>query len=263
MLIAILIVLGLCLGSFVNAFVWRIHEKKDWVKERSVCIHCGHQLAAKDLVPVLSWLMLRGKCRYCHAKIDDSPIVEIITAVLFVLSYLYWPLALDNKGVTLFIFWLVFLVGFIALSVYDLKWFLLPDKITFALLSLSVVQVILIIFVFDGGIEDLKSTLLGLLVGGGVFYALFQVSAGRWIGGGDVKLGALIGLILASPSLSFLMIFLASVLGSAVAIPLLLTGKAKKGSHLPFGPFLIAATIIVELFGLSIIAWYKKQFLFI
>ena len=74
---------GLAFGSFVNALVWRIRHKRDFVSERSECTHCHHVLAWNDLIPVLSWLMLRGKCRYCHKKIDDSPVVEVTTAALF------------------------------------------------------------------------------------------------------------------------------------------------------------------------------------
>jgi prepilin signal peptidase PulO-like enzyme (type II secretory pathway) len=278
MVYVVLAILGLCLGSFVNALVWRLHEqskesreqraenkqKLSVLKGRSMCPHCGHILAAKDLIPVLSWIGLKGKCRYCAKPISwQYPVVELLTAALFVFSYTYWPYfqgtTLENEGVVLFIFWLVFLAGFVALAVYDLRWFLLPDKITYTLIGLALVQVLLVVFWFDGGLGALKDVSLSLVVGGGIFYALFQLSGGRWIGGGDVKLGALIGLILGQPQLSLLMIFVASVLGSVVSVPMLLTGHAKRDTHLPFGPFLILATIIVRLFGLSLITWYKRQ----
>jgi prepilin signal peptidase PulO-like enzyme (type II secretory pathway) len=94
-------------------------------------------------------------------------------------------------------------------------------------------------------------------VAGGIFWCLFQYSDGKWIGGGDVKLGFLIGAILASPILSVLYIFIASLIGTLVSLPLMITGRAKKTSHLPFGPFLLMSTFIVYLFGLSIVEWYK------
>jgi prepilin signal peptidase PulO-like enzyme (type II secretory pathway) len=100
------------------------------------------------------------------------------------------------------------------------------------------------------------------LVGGGIFYLLFQLSAGKWIGGGDVKLGALLGILVGGPVQSLLLIFVASALGSVISVPLLITGKAKRGTKLPFGPFLIVAAIIVRLFGVSLVAWYKRQILF-
>jgi leader peptidase (prepilin peptidase)/N-methyltransferase len=255
-----LFLLGLCLGSFINALVWRLHENKDWVKERSVCPKCNHVLSALDLVPLVSWLFLRGKCRYCKQPISwQYPIVELITAGLFVLSYIYWPHGFEAMGITLFVFWTIFLVGLVALAIYDLRWMLLPDKIVYPLLCLALVQGVLLILAWGYSGWDIA---ISLLIGGGLFYAIFQVSKGRWIGGGDVKLGALIGLILASPSLSLLMIFSASALGSIVSVPMILTGKAKRDTRLPFGPFLIAACIIVYLFGGYLIDWYKELIIY-
>lgn len=86
----ILILLGLCLGSFVNALVWRLHENKDFVKGRSQCINCGHVLAARDLVPLFSWLTLGGKCRYCRRKVSvQYPLIELVGAAVFALSYAF------------------------------------------------------------------------------------------------------------------------------------------------------------------------------
>ena len=248
------------MGSFVNALVWRLHQKRNWITDRSVCTHCGHQLAVRDLVPVFSWLVLKGRCRYCSKKIEDNPLVEIFTALLFVFSYIYWPQDLGSTQVILFSFWLVFLVGFMALAAYDLKWLLLPNSIIYTLLVLAATQITWLA-IADPGVNLLKESLLGLLVGGGIFYLLFQISKGKWIGGGDVKLGALLGLLVGGPLGSFLMLFLASLLGSAASMPLLITKRATRGTRLPFGPFLILAAIIVRLFGAAIIDWYKNQLL--
>lgn len=268
-----LFLLGLCLGSFINALVWRMRQaelyraknvepSKDLsvLHGRSICPHCTHRLTVLDLIPVVSWLLLGGKCRYCKQKISwQYPLVELLTALLFALSYKYWPHGFEAEGITLFVFWAVSLVGLVALAVYDLRWMLLPDKITYPLMGLTAVQTLLMVVLWD---HNAWQAGLSLLIGGGLFYAIFQVSKGKWIGGGDVKLGALIGLVLASPSLSLLMIFIASVLGSAVSIPLLLTGRAKRGTRIPFGPFLIAACIIVYLFGGGVLDWYQRTLIF-
>lgn len=275
-MIIILLLLGLCFGSFVNALVWRLHEQ-DRLKikkakpahsgdasnlsilhGRSMCPHCKHPLAVRDLIPVLSWLQLRGKCRYCRQKFDDTPLSELLMPFLFIFSYLYWPLAFDNRGKVLFVFWLVFLVGFVAMIIYDTRWLLLPNKIIYPLLGLAVIQVLVLVTAYDSGSQVLKSSLFGLLIGGGIFYVLFQVSKGKWIGGGDVKLGAILGLIVGGPSMSLLLLFLASCFGTLVAMPLLITGKATRTSRLPFGPYLITATIVVYLFGAGLIAWYRR-----
>jgi prepilin signal peptidase PulO-like enzyme (type II secretory pathway) len=261
MFVIILVILGLCTGSFVNALTWRLHAKKDWVKGRSECTHCHQALAPADLIPVFSWAWLHGRCRYCHKKIDDNPLVELVLPALFIFSYVYWPLPWNGEGITLFVFWLIFLVGFMALAVYDLRWLLLPNKIVYPLLVLALLQVLLMSLFFHGGMAKLGAAGLGLLIDGGLFYGLFQLSKGRWIGGGDVKLGALLGLIVGGPGNALLLLFLASLFGTLVAVPLLATGKAGRTSRLPFGPFLLAAAVVVYLFGSTLIHWYKTKLL--
>lgn len=268
MVILALIALGLCLGSFVNALVWRLRQQ-DGLKTkqarskysvstgRSMCTHCKHLLAPSDLVPVLSWVWLRGKCRYCHKPIQDTPATELITPVLFVFSYLYWPFAFSLQGKVNFGFWLVYLVGFVALAAYDFKWFELPDKIVFSLSGIFAAQTVLHV-IWTGSLGVLPGILWGALIGGGIFWVLLQISD-KLIGGGDVKLGFLIGAIVGGPVHSLLIIFIASLLGTVVALPLMVVGKAKLTTRLPFGPYLLAATIIVQLFGLSLVAWYKRQ----
>lgn len=270
MIILVLIVLGLALGSFINALNWRVHKQASLTSKmskraysistgRSMCTHCKHELAAKDLVPVFSWLWLRGKCRYCHKPIADTPLSELLTPLLFVVSYLYWPYAWNTEGKTIFVAWLILLVGLIALALYDLKWFLLPNRILLPLYWVAGGLIAIRLIAFSGGWAVLIDALWGFIVGGGIFWVLFQVSDGKWIGGGDVKLGWLLGLILGGPAMSLLMIFGASLIGTAVSLPLLAVGKANGKTHLPFGPFLIISAIVVRLFGASLILWYKRQ----
>ncbi len=104
-------------------------------------------------------------------------------------------------------------------------------------------------------------TVLAVIVGGGVFYVLFQVSRGKWIGGGDVKLGWMLGLVAATPARSALLIFVAALLGSLASVPLLAAKRMKRTSVIPFGPFLMIAAIFVQLFGHAILMWYQKTFL--
>jgi prepilin signal peptidase PulO-like enzyme (type II secretory pathway) len=270
-----LVVLGLCLGSFVNALVWRLHEQeelratkpKDWrkklrelsiVRGRSMCPHCRRQLATKDLVPVLSWVSLHGKCRYCSKPIAwQYPAVELAVAVLFVLSYLWWPFALHGYGLFTFNLWLVFVVGFVALTVYDIRWFLLPDKLVWPLAGLALVQVATHVLLYGGDGETLLTAGLGVLVASGVFYLLYIGSKGKWIGGGDVKLGIIIGLLVGGPWPAFLVLYVASAAGTLVSLPLLARKKVTRTSLIPFGPFLLFATVVVQLVGSSIINWFN------
>lgn len=277
MIIAELIILGLCLGSFTGALVWRLHEQSlpakkrvakpeelSITKGRSMCPHCQHTLGVKDLIPLVSWIWLRGRCRYCKHPIGwQEPLLEVAMAALFVLSYVFWPFAFDAEGVFLLVCWLLAVVGLVALFVYDLRWMLLPNKIVFPLIGLGAVQTVVVAVWFDGGLASILSAAAGLAVAGGIFYVLFQVSKGKWIGGGDVKLGYAIGLLLGSPALAFLMLFAASLLGVIVSLPGLFAKKLAVTSRIPFGPFLIVATVIAILFGASIIDWYKLHVLYL
>jgi leader peptidase (prepilin peptidase)/N-methyltransferase len=279
LIVAVVLVLGLCLGSFVNALVWRLHEQSalegkkskaaralrtrlSIISGRSMCPSCKHELAARDLVPVLSWLSVKGKCRYCAKPIGwQYPAVELVTAGLFIFSYFFWPLPLHGFGLFEFVPWLICLTGFVALAVYDIRWFLLPTKILRPLIGLAILQVVGLSLFYHGGLRTIAGALFGVLVASGIFYVLFIVSKGSWIGGGDVRLGMLLGLLIGGPVMSFFLIFVASTLGTVVALPLLLSHKLRRTSHVPFGPFLLAGAIITRLFGAVIIAWYRRHLL--
>lgn len=279
MVLAYVLVLGICLGSFVNALVWRLHEQdllankkkpsqadrqrlKDLSisKGRSMCPSCKHELSAMDLIPVLSWVGLRGKCRYCRTPISwQYPFVEIMTATAFILSYIMWPFELAS-GIAIagFAVWLISMVLMVALGVYDFKWYLLPDKLVAPLTSLAVLYMILSVI---GSATPLRALLLAL--GGGlllfaIFYGLQFVSKGAWIGGGDVKIAFALGLFAGSPILTMLLLFIASVMGTLVALPAVIARGSKLNSQIPFGPYLLAATVIVVLYGAGIIDWYMS-----
>lgn len=272
----ILLVLGLACGSFVNALVWRLHEQSDSKKlkvkskkpstnlsiwnGRSMCVHCMHTLAWYDLIPVFSWLALSGKCRYCKKPISAQyPIVELVAGLVFAGSYIYWPTPVHLNGQWLLLAtWLAASVGLLALAVYDLRWMLLPNKIIYPTLIVAVVGRTAYIAVFEA--KPLHAVLLwgsSVIVASGVFLALYIASKGKWIGYGDVRLGLITGTLLADPAKSLAMIFLASLIGSLVVLPSLAAGKRSLASRLPYGPFLIAATAIIVIFGDSLLNWYK------
>ncbi len=274
----VLIILGLSLGSFVNALIWRIYQqslpkKKRAASEselsiatgRSMCPNCKHTLGALDLLPVFSWVALRGRCRYCKHPIGwQYPLIEITTAFLFVFSFLVWPYGLVFiDQMVVFGLWLAALVGLIALAVYDIRWMLLPNRIVFPVTAIAILMVAIRLVGSDSMSSVLLNAIGGLAVAGGIFYVLFQISDGSWIGGGDVKLGFALGLLLGSPLLAFLMLFIASLLGLVYSFPQLAISKLSNSRKIPFGPFLIASTIICMLFGQVIIDWYSGQFLYL
>jgi len=276
MIIAMLIVLGLCLGSFVNALVWRLHQQElpkkrrkantgdlSIIRGRSMCPECGHTLGLMDLIPLLSWLGLGGKCRYCKKPIPwQYPAVEIVAATLFTVSYLFWPEDFDARGLLYFALWIVCLTGFMALVVYDLRWMILPNRIVFPLLAAAAAATIVDAAFISQSLEPAISAVMGLLVGGGIFYVLFELSKGRWIGGGDVKLGFLLGILVAGPLEALMVLFFASLLGTLILAPKMFRGKVNAKTRIPFGPMLIAAAVIVRLFGERLSDWYLNTVIF-
>ncbi|MBI2589218.1 prepilin peptidase [Candidatus Saccharibacteria bacterium] len=282
--------LGLCFGSFVNALVWRVRQQaisppslrlrwtgnkqkainsKDLpithfqfsiLSGRSQCVNCHHLLVSKDLVPVLSWLFLRGRCRYCQKPISvQYPLVEIAGATVFVASYYFWPLHIAAGQWVLLVSWLATSVGLLALAVYDLRWMILPSRILYPTLALALGgRLAYILFFAQDKARSFWLLGLSVLVASGIFWVLFMISSGRWIGYGDIRLGLITGSVLASPAKSFLMIFLASVLGTLFVIPRLITKRQSFSSKLPYGPWLILSTALTLLFGEPIIDWYTQ-----
>jgi len=268
MVVAYIFLIGLCLGSFVNALVWRLHKqltaKKQISKEysisrgRSMCVNCGHKLGFMDLIPVLSWLSLYGRCRYCKKRISPQyPIVELITAILFMTSYVFWPKDITGLEIAVFTSWLVLLVGFMALAVYDFKWMLLPNKIVFPLYLAGLVFAGARLFQADSWTTFFFEVASATLIGGGIFWVLYQISRGKWIGGGDVKIGFLLGLLSGTPVSAMLLLFFASLLGTVYSAPTLIGGGRARGSaKIPFGPFLLVGCYIAVVFGQRIVDWY-------
>ena len=252
-------VMGLAFGSFVGALVWRLHEHKDFVSDRSECEHCHHKLGALDLIPVFSWVALRGKCRYCGAPIGwMAPTLELVMAILFVGSYFLWPLPFGSWQSNLsFGLWLVYVVGLVGLFVYDLRWMLLPNALIFPLIVVALVESAVRYSIQGGSMPwgYLNSIIFGVVVLGGLYWTLYTFSKGKWVGYGDVKLGVFMGIALGFQR-SLLALFLANVIGFLVVLPGLLAGKLKRTSKVPFGPFLIIAFMVAFLFGSQLINWY-------
>ena len=280
-----LFLFGLVFGSFVNALVWRLRKQDELsnrekakksvskktqrglseysiLKGRSMCTDCGHVLASKDLIPVFSWLSLKGECRYCHKHISwQYPLVEILTALLFVVSYIFWPYALNGVWWLAFAAWLGIVVVFVALTVYDMRWQELPDKLVGVAISLSIVLSAIIFIHGIVGWNGLLQVLLSVCIIFGLFWVLFQISDGAWIGGGDVKLAIALGLIVSLPIRAMLVIFISSFVGTLFALPRIVRDRKNLKTVIPYGPLLILATIIVFLFGNDITTWYESLFL--
>lgn len=274
---------GLILGSFAGAMVWRLRarqlvedkaagdkvddgELKRLTKltkssigdDRSQCLNCDYKLKWYDMIPVVSWLVLRGRCRNCHKKIGImEPLIELGLAAFFVLSFMFWPFAIDNAlETTRFILWLIAGVGLAILFAYDAKWFILPDKVNFTVIGIGVIYVVTVIISATDKLETLASIAGGALILSGLYLALYILSRGKWVGLGDVKLGLGLALLLADWRLAFIALFAANLIGCLIVLPGLISGKMKRNAHIPFGPLLILGLVVAGLAGGPIINMY-------
>ena len=239
----IVFVFGSVIGSFLNAVIWRLDKNKSVLKGRSICPQCKHVLSAQDLIPVISFVLLKGRCRYCRKPISfQYPIVEVATGLVFVLL-------LGFIGVHLLHLVIVWAIAalLIVIFVYDLKHFIIPDSMVFASIVLAGVWQIL-----QGGIIS------GLIAGFGAaafFLLLFLISKGTWMGFGDVKLVLFMGLFLGWPTI-LVALFAAFLVGAVVGVTLVAFKKKDMKSEVPFGPFLILGTVFAFVWGSALADWY-------
>lgn len=251
--LALIFVLGVALGSFAYVLALRSQDGRNWVSGRSECDYCKHELSPIDLIPVLSWLVQRGRCRYCKKTLGVwYPMAELCTGAILALSWQFWPFAkVDVVDYAVFALWVVLATILVALFIIDIKHMLLPDKFVFpAFVVAGAIQTILLTRNFNTGrLIELGAS---IAVGAGLFLLIFILSKGSYIGGGDVKFGLVFGTLLGTPFLSLLVISIASLLGTVIALPLLITKKAGMNTALAFGPMLIVSTIIVFVFGRDI-----------
>ncbi len=238
-------ILGLVFGSFINVLVLRLKEEKTLLG-RSACPKCSKVLSWFENIPVLSFIFLKARCRHCHQSISwQYPIVELASAVLWLGAYHYFI----YMGVeTVFIYGLYFSI-LLSLFIFDLKWYLLPDVITFSGI------VVAIVFNLILGFGWWPMLLAGVL-GASWFGAQYLVSKGKWVGAGDIFLGALIGLMVGSWEHLLLVILISYLSGSVVSIALLLTKKKSWNGQVPFGVFLTAATVVTLIWGSEFWSWY-------
>lgn len=251
--IIIVFILGLGVGSFLNALIFRMPSGESVVWGRSKCPKCQHPLSAKDLIPVLSFILLRGKCRYCAAPISwQYPAVELVTATLFVLVYQFLiPVA--ERGEVIGILYLVFLWFFVSVLmvvfVYDLKHYLILDAVVFPAMVVAFIAVLLLPQ-FNFG-----QALIGSGMVGGFFLILVLLSKETWMGWGDVKLGFLLGLALGWP-LCLPLLLVAFVGGSLVALLLIWLKLKSWKDTVPFGTMLTVAAVVTLFVGQRMIEWY-------
>lgn len=259
-IVFIVFLLGLSIGSFVNVVIYRTLHEETFIKGRSRCDHCRKQIAWYDNIPLLSFVLLRGKCRRCKRAISlQHPLVELTTAILFVWWYVVGftifqlttqPLLFVQRG-----YWLLVGVLLLIVLVTDLTTYLIPD---FSVVLLSLAALLYRLYLVHMGIMATGDLYAAIASGFGLsmfFTALILATKGRGMGWGDAKLAIALGLILGWPR-SVVAVFAAFIGGALFGIYLVLSGKKSFGQTIPFGPFLVVGTLLSLLYGYPLWLWY-------
>ena len=241
----IVLLFGLTAGSFLNCVVYRLENNQSFLTGRSFCPKCKHVLAWYDLMPVLSFLLLGGKCRHCQKKISfQYPLVEIAVALLF-LAIFYYRLPVFSYFLSLFL---------IVIFIYDLKHYLILDKVIYPAIGLTLIYDLLRFDLFTNW-----NLLISAIGASGFFLLIVLASRGKWMGAGDIKLAFLMGLILGWPNI-LVALFFAFFSGATIGVGLVLAQRKSFKSEVPFGPFLVAGTIVAMFYGQALINWYLNLY---
>lgn len=249
--------IGLSIGSFLNVVIGRLRSGETGWRSRSRCPECHVVLRPSELVPLFSFLILRGRCRSCRKPISwQYPLVELSTTLLFLaVFYLRGGSGSSFGGEVLLLIrdW-IFIAALTVVFVIDLR-----DMVVFDSVTLPMVVVAFVLNLF-AGLNPLN-LLLSAAIGAGFFLLQYVISRGRWIGGGDIRIGGMMGMMLGFPGV-ILALFASYLIGACVALGLLAGGKARWNGQMAFGTFLSVGTIFVMFFGQPILAWYASLLAF-
>jgi len=253
----VLFVFGLAIGSFLNVVIYRLRFGDSPMKGRSYCDHCKKKISWFDNIPLLSFVLLGGKCRQCKKKIPvDYPLVEFLVGLQFV--WVYWLLKVNFSffgswegfySLALLIYWLLLFAGSLTIAVYDLKYMIIPDEVLWPLVGISFLRLFI----------SHQWQVLWSAVGSSLFiWLIWMITKGKGMGFGDVKLTFLMGLVLGWPMI-IVAYFIAFLTGAITGVILMLVNKKKFKDKIAFGPFLILGMIMAKLWGLSIWQWYWRM----
>lgn len=244
MLYAIVFVFGLLIGSFLNVCIYRIPRKEDIVYTPSHCMNCGSRVKWYDLVPVLSYMILGGKCRNCKVKLSKQyPLIELSNGAAYL--GIFYFLGFNYEAIMVSVLFSTLLV----ISMIDLKYQIIPDPISIFLMVVGIVYV----GFFSKTYLD---SLIGFFAVSGILFIAGIITGGN-MGGGDIKLMAVCGFLLGWQNI-IVALFVGSVIGSIVGLTLIVLKVNKKKQLIPFGPYLSAGIMIAALFGNQMIQWYLQ-----
>lgn len=250
-------ILGASFGSFASVIIHRIHnQEKGILLGRSKCPNCQKVLKALHLIPVVSWVAQKGRCAFCKKDISSHyPILELFFGLAFAFVYSQFPAHL-GASIPQLAFYLISISFLLLIFFYDLIYKEIPDSFSLT----AIIITLLAKLISPELLPSLSSMLIGAAIVGGFFLIQFLVSKGTWVGGGDIRLGALMGVLLGWQH-GITALILAYLLGGVISILLLIKGKVRGKTEIAFGPFLVTATFIVLFWGDSLIDWYLNAFL--
>lgn len=249
----IVALIGLAVGSFLNVVIVRLRTGETGWRSRSRCPECHAVLRPSDLIPLVSFAALRGRCRSCKKSISwQYPLIEASTLLLFLAAFFLHggdSGVLSGQSPAILRDWL-FIAALTVIFVIDLLDMTVFDSVTLPMIALA------FIFNLALGMNPLN-LLMAAAVGGGFFLLQYVISRGRWIGGGDIRIGAMLGMMLGFPGV-ILALFLAYVGGAITALGLLAAGRARWSGQMAFGTFLSVAAVATMFFGPGVLAWYAS-----
>lgn len=261
----ILFAMGAAVGSFLNVVVHRSLNQENWLWGRSHCDHCRKQIKWYDNIPLLSYVLLKAKCRYCQKMISlSNPVMELLTGLLFVWWYwggfLFFKLSQGPFSVLQPLFWLSVGLILLAILVVDLMYLIIPDFLVGSLLSLVLLYRFILVISGVMQFQDLVNSILGMLLCVALIGGLWLITRGKGMGLGDVKLIVPLALLLGWPQ-TLVMVFLSFLIGAVVGLMLVINGRKKFGQVIAFGPFMVVATFISLVWGSQIFGWYMSLLL--
>jgi len=247
MLYILIFIIGLIFGSFAGLIIHRLHKKQKGIWfGRSKCPKCKHELGMIDLIPLVSYLISGFKCRYCKKRISAFyPLIELVMGGMFVLT----AFLVGIYAINLLAFYLLVTFVFVALTIYDFLYKEIPDEIVLPAFFVS------FLFLGINGVHSFTSLVVGVSLPVVFFSILFFGSKGKWLGGGDIRIGALMGVLLGWPNI-LIGLFLGYLLGAMFSLTGLMTKKLTRKSQIPFAPFLLIGTYIAMFWGKEIVSWY-------
>lgn len=252
-------ILGTVLGSATSVFIYRLHAGKNAFKGRSMCPACEAPLKAKDLVPIFSFLLLRGKCRYCGKEISWMyPFLELLFGILLVIFFLKYPfvdefLNFDGGNLAHFLLYTFYTGVLLFTFFFDLHYLKVADEILLPAILIGLIATISP----RPETPDFYHALVGMLIAASFFGIQYFISRGKWMGEGDIRVGAFMGVILGYP-LIIVALVLSYLVGSIGSIFVAVKKHQFHGLKVPFAPFLVIGTFLTIFYGQQILDWYLR-----